>query len=63
MKLFHTDTLGVGVLVNFRVYRHQEEGFLVGLETNLIVSTTPGRYELVGCRRKAFLPTSRASVL
>jgi len=92
ITLFYTDPSGVGVAVNFRVYRHQEGktkhdyfqemvkecwrwglrpawvsadswyasvenlkflrnqevGFLVGLEANRIVSTTPGSYEQVG---------------
>ncbi|MHA6249029.1 IS701 family transposase [Pontibacter sp. CAU 1760] len=92
ITLFYTDTCGVGLPVNFRIYRHregktkhdyfqqmvkecwqwglrpkwvsadswyasvenlkflrnQEVGFLVGLEANRIVSTTPGRYEQVG---------------
>lgn len=92
ITLFYTDASGVGVPVNFRVYRHREGktkhayfqemvkecfawglrpkwvsadswyasvenlkflrdrevGFLVGLEKNRIVSTTPGCYEQVG---------------
>lgn len=92
ITLFYTDASGVGVPVNFRIYRHQEGktkhayfqemvkecwqwglrpawvsadswyasienlkflrdkevGFLVGLEKNRIVSTTPGCYGQVG---------------
>lgn len=33
---------------NLKLLRNQEMGFLVGLETNRIVSTTPGCYEQVG---------------